>query len=381
MSKTPANPDVVVLGEHPAAYLAATALRAASGKSRVVHATIPGERVVDRLVTINPEFFDLHKSLSTLQKKMDLGSVHGLRFLSNDPGTSSEFRNKTPMAYVAHYKDVRAAVMKVAEDAGVELLTPKTLEIDSADEQGVHLTLGGKTQFHPKALIVAGTLPTAQQQVLGLPDSWGEDVVHRYSFILTTGCKLDPADAAKPIQPMSLDIDSQLCWAWLFTKGDECQLAIEQPVESVAKLPPAKLLKMWADVLVKHGVLKAPFNVTESAIQSMDLPLAGALAHEGVANRTLLVGPAGGFYSATGEDIYPNAWSAIFAADVLKKALKEKHLQDAINAYRQVWRTTLGDYLRGPQQNLRFLLPLIYRNQVMTERLTESILLGKSVVR
>ena len=43
--------------------------------------------------------------------------------------------------------------------------------------------------------------------------------------------------------------------------------------------------------------------------------------------------------------------------------------------------TTLGDYLRGPQQNLRFLLPLVYRNPVMTARLTESILQGKSVVR
>ena len=48
---------------------------------------------------------------------------------------------------------------------------------------------------------------------------------------------------------------------------------------------------------------------------------------------------------------------------------------------RLAWRTTLGDYLRGPQQNLRFLLPLVYRNQVMTARLSESILMGKSVVR
>ena len=30
---------------------------------------------------------------------------------------------------------------------------------------------------------------------------------------------------------------------------------------------------------------------------------------------------------------------------------------------------------------VRFLLPLIYRNEVMTMRLTESILMGKSVVR
>ena len=116
-------------------------------------------------------------------------------------------------------------------------------------------------------------------------------------------------------------------------------------------------------------------------LQLRDMPLAGALAHEGVANRTLLIGPAGGFYSACTEDIYPNCWSALFAAESIRKALKERHLQDALQPYRSRWRTTLGQYLRGPQQNFRFLLPFIYRNQVMTTRLTESILLGKSVVR
>ena len=65
----------------------------------------------------------------------------------------------------------------------------------------------------------------------------------------------------------------------------------------------------------------------------------------------------------------------------MRKALAERHLQDALRPYREQWGTTLGEYLRGPQQNFRFLLPLVYRNEVMTTRLTECILLGKSVVR
>jgi flavin-dependent dehydrogenase len=110
-------------------------------------------------------------------------------------------------------------------------------------------------------------------------------------------------------------------------------------------------------------------------------PAAGALNREGVGNRTLLFGPAGGFFTACLEDIYPNCWSATFAVDAVRKALDEPHLQDALRPYREQWGTTLGEYLRGPQQNLRFLLPLVYRNAVMTSRLAESILLGKSVVR
>ncbi len=152
-------------------------------------------------------------------------------------------------------------------------------------------------------------------------------------------------------------------------------------METVGRVKPAELLGHWAELLRKAGTLNGKGELPLDDAESMDVPFAGALMHEGVGNRTLLVGPAGGFYSACCEDIYPNCWSATHAADALKKALKEPHLQDALQSYRHRWRTTLGDYLRGPQQNFRFLLPLVYRNQVMTTRLTEAILLGKSVVR
>ena len=99
---------------------------------------------------------------------------------------------------------------------------------------------------------------------------------------------------------------------------------------------------------------ESPLEIEESEVEHLDLPFGGALAHEGVANRTRLVGPIGGFYSATGEDVYPCCWSAIHAAEVLKKALKEQFLQDAIQAYRQKWRTTLGDYLRAAAESAIF---------------------------
>jgi flavin-dependent dehydrogenase len=180
---------------------------------------------------------------------------------------------------------------------------------------------------------------------------------------------------------MSLNLKEMLCWAWMMPGPKGVQIAVEQPIDSVGKVKPVELLAHWAELLRQSGTLNGKGELPLEEAESMDVPLAGALAHEGVGNRTLLVGPAGGFYSACCEDIYPNCWSAIHAADALKKALKEPHLQDALQAYRHRWRTTLGDYLRGPQQNFRFLLPLVYRNQVMTTRLTEAILLGKSVVR
>lgn len=381
MAKSPPGVDVLVLGEHPATYLAA-ALLAQKTRLRVVHATIPGEPDIDRLIVVNPSFFTLHPLLEPLRRKLDLVGVYGLQFLSDDPEVRSEHRSKSTLAYVASYKQVRSELIRIAESQGVELENPKQqdhLQLHLVDEQGLSVTVG-RARIRPKVLVLGGTLPERQRRMLGLPESWDQETIHRYTFLKLPGLKW--ADlGSRPVLPMSLNLRQTFGWAWLLPGPKSVQLAIEQPIDSVRHALPQELLAHWVEVLRRNGVLAGKSDVPLSAAQSIDLPLAGALTQEGVANRTLLVGPAGGFYSACTEDLYPNCWSAVYAADAVKKALKETHLQDALQPYRHKWRTTLGDYLRGPQQNLRFLLPLVYRNQVMTTRLTESILLGKSVVR
>jgi hypothetical protein len=378
MAVSVAHLDVLVLGEHPAAYLTAALLKHKS-KLRVAHSTIPGEVPPDRLVIINPALFGLHPLLEPLKRKLEMTAVYGVQFIADDPATRSEHRSKSALAYVASYKAVRAAMQGVAESQEVQFITPKTLEIRRIDERGADVT-AGKNEFRPVALISAGPLSESQQKRIGLTDAWGVEVLHRYSFLKIAGNKCANL-GNRPVMPMSLNLKEMLCWGWMLPGPKGVQIAVEQPVETVARMKPAELLGHWAELLRRCEVLAPKCEIDPSEIESMDVPFAGALVHEGVGNRTLLVGPAGGFYSACCEDIYPNCWSALYAADTLKKALKEPHLQDALQVYRHKWRTTLGDYLRGPQQNFRFLLPLVYRNQVMTSRLTEAILLGKSVVR
>ncbi|HWE01644.1 MAG TPA: hypothetical protein VG326_04480 [Tepidisphaeraceae bacterium] len=378
MAKNEPQIDVLVLGEHPSAYLAA-ALIANNSKIKVMHTTIPGDVQNDRLVIVNPEFFKLHALLEPLRRKVDLTATYGLQFLSPDPTVRGDYRHKSTLAFVASYKAVRAAMVKVAEAQDVDLQTPKSLQIHRLDEHGAQVSVG-KLLVRPKVLVLAGPLPEQQQKLLGLPEAWGTDVVHRYTYVKLTGSKW--ADlGARPIIPMCLNLKERLCWGWMLPGEKSLQLSVEQPIETIGAIRPLDLLAHWIDILRANDVLLSKAQVSIESAESIDLPLSGALAHEGVANRTLLIGPAGGFYSACSEDIYPNCWSSIYAADAVKKALKEQHLQDALQPYRHRWRTTLGDYLRGPQQNLRFLLPMVYRNQKMTARLTESILMGKSVVR
>ena len=348
-------------------------------KLRVVQAVLGHREVEDRLVTINPALFELHPLLGEVKKKLATTAVHGLRFLCDDGETASEYRAKSTVALEARYSDVRDRMAAVTETHGAELLGGQPMQIHRVDEHGLHVTVG-KHVMYPKVLVLTEPLGREQTALLGLPESWGPDVVHRFTSVR---CKAGRhfLGNGKMLMPMSLDLGGNLCWGWLVPGDGEFELRVEQAVEKATPTSGVHLLEHWAAVLQKHHVLGPKFELQTSGLHTTDKPLAGALAQEGVANRTLLIGPAGGFYSACGEEIYPSCWSAIFAASVLKKALKETHLQDALNPYRHIWRTTLGDYLRGPQQNLRFLLPLVYRNPTMTARIAEAILLSKSVVR
>ncbi len=379
MAKPTSQTDVLVIGDHPCAYFAAALLRN-NTSIRVRQVTIPGEQSIERLVAINPEFFDLDPILSPLKRRLDLVPIYGLKFLADDPATSTSHAGKTIGAYIGSLTQIHAAMVKLSAEADVKLCRPRELEIRRLDESGIEVAVDGEP-IHAKLLLLAGELLPQQRQMLGLAASADAPPLHRYTFVRLKGTKWHEA-GAKPVMVMSLDLRGTLNWGWLLPGAGQIQIAVDQPIDSVVEHPPTKLLEHWINVLAGHGELKVPAAAIDlSAAVSLDLPLGGALAQEGVANRTLLIGPAGGFYTACAEDIYPNCWSAVFAADVAKKALRERHVQDALQPYRHRWGSTLGDYLRGPQQNLRFLLPLVYRNSIMTARLTEAILSGKSVVR
>lgn len=377
MAKTLPHSDVLVLGQHPSAYLAAVLLRLGKPALNVTQVTIPSQPWPDRLVLINPSFFGLHSELSKLKKRLELTSVYGAQFLSDNPELRSEYRSRTAVGCVGAYSELRKAMAELAREAGAKLLAPETMTIRNVDAHGMEVLCDGKVVMG-KAMLLAGTLDGEDSRKLALPEPWGAEVIRRYSYVrLKNGAT--GADPSKPIIPMSLDLGGALTWAWMLPGKGEVQLAVEQPVRG--DKTPKQLLELWANVLRAHGLMGGEQAIEPEKILSMDVPAAGALNREPVGNRTLLIGPAGGFFTACLEDIYPNCWSSTFAVSAIRRALKETHLQDALAPYREDWGTTLGEYLRGPQQNLRFLLPLVYRNAVMTSRLAESILLGKSVVR
>ncbi|HEY1686856.1 MAG TPA: hypothetical protein VGG19_18995 [Tepidisphaeraceae bacterium] len=370
-----AHVDILVIGSHPCSYLAAALLRDEPALS-VMHVN-SNTRPQRKLATLNPAFFALHPSLKPLEEKLKLRAMHGLKFLADDFSVFCQHCDQNTMTYVCEIAELVDAAKELARAQGVQLIENASVQIHHLDESGISVAIDGAS-IYPSALILSEPLDARHQQMLGLSEDWEHDVLYRFS--LATIPAPPTVDGPQLIR-MSLDLSGSLAWGWLLVHDDQAEIVVGQPVSTINDHPSEKLLKHWLKVLQGHKELASEIALEDAHISTFDLPLAGALAQEGIGNRTILIGPAGGFYSACGEDLYPNCWSAFFATKVIRQALREKHLQDAINHYRTVWRTTLGDYLRGPQQNLRFLLPLMYRNQTMTTRLAESILLGKQVVR
>src|SRR5438045_5943857 len=87
-----AQPDVLILGSHPACYYAAALLQEAG--VGVLHASIPDEQTKERLVLVNPELFSLHKILASIKTKVPLAPIYGLRFVGDEPDVQSEHVTK-----------------------------------------------------------------------------------------------------------------------------------------------------------------------------------------------------------------------------------------------------------------------------------------------
>ena len=335
----------------------------------------------DRLITVNPSFFHLHRLLQKLRSTLALAPIKRIRFLGPDGESAFALRpgdGKEPdgeiLAFIASMREVRDALRSAAIQAGIPHLRAG-MSAESIDDRGVHLSIRGE-RFVPSILAVADPLPEEAGQLLDIPRFPGRGSSVQAAAPVKGGSIFGPA-ADPQVLDVTLDLGHQLNWGWLLRRGSEAQVCVQCPPEGDV---PA-LMEEWTGMLKRQGVLNVQAEPDLAALKVSDLPLGGALMRDVVARRTLLLGPAGGFYSASGEDLYPGCWSAIYAAEVAAKAVKAPHPQDALGSYRGRWGATLGDYLRGPQQNLRFLLPLVYKNPVMTQRLAEAILLGESLVK
>jgi flavin-dependent dehydrogenase len=99
-----------------------------------------------------------------------------------------------------------------------------------------------------------------------------------------------------------------------------------------------------------------------------------------VAKRAILIGRAGGFVATVSSlDAYPEMWSAQLAAETAAHALTSDNPQDELGRFDAAWRTGMARHLQPPNTDLQFLLPLVFSNTQMADRLAHAILTGQPI--
>ena len=98
-----------------------------------------------------------------------------------------------------------------------------------------------------------------------------------------------------------------------------------------------------------------------------------------VGKRSLLIGEAGGFVGAFSNEVgFPSLHSGSLAAEIAVDASQSTPLQDALQEFGPRWRQELAEYLRMPNTDLALLMPLVFKNQQMAERVARAFLCGVS---
>jgi len=133
--------------------------------------------------------------------------------------------------------------------------------------------------------------------------------------------------------------------------------------------------------LYEHEVVDVDLAQTAVKAPVFANPTSFALDMEThVGKNMLVVGDAGGFIAAaSNEGIYPAMWSARIAAEVIHEALGSKHPQDTLMSFEHKWRHTMADYLRAPSTDIHLLLPLIFSNQAMADRMGAAFFSGENI--
>lgn len=369
--------DVAVLGSTPAGLVAAVAM--ARAKRRVVVVDAPAEPTESPLADWVPrDFFTLAPFLKALPDAMGAEPFAGVLFHSADATRSAEYRVPRGAAgYALPAGALPEALTKLVRKANVQIVTADARPALHLEETRVRVDAGDGVTA--RLLLIAQDTPARVINELSLPVR-----AIPSSPLRVTGLDI-PWTAAKiskhfppGLRVVDMPLRGQL--GLFFPVGATLHVRLiqqQEQEEGSAAVDLSTLLSM----LQRSGLLPADLPMANVRGAVWRPPSGVALDLEThVAKRTLLAGTAGGFAGAmSGQTIVPTVRSALVAVRVIEKALDAPEEQGALGAFKNEWRKALADYLRPPNTALNMLLPLLFVNRQMVDRIARAMLYGESI--
>ncbi len=369
-----AHHDVCIIGAGPAGATAAILL--ARQKRRVAlldRGDFPRKSALAGW--LNARAAPLLEDLGVKTKSLLNRAFTDVTFHNADFSKSARPNFKKAPGYLIDRAQLDNALVKAASSAGVEILDGVAVTRIRLKESSIHVERGAATPVEGRLLILAAGRGTTLLDHVGLGRGAAGATIWSAQVDLDVRT---PTAGSEPHVSVVLGLDRRGSFALMCVTSDCTSAAInwygdrEEAVPAfvnVCRLAAARELIPAA--LIEPAGRAELFRCPASAALDMD-------THVG--KHTLLIGDAGGFIAAaSNEGVYPAMWSAQIGAEVVHAALKSVHSQDVLKTFDSEWRMKMADYLRSPNTDPQFLVPLIFSNQPMADRMGAAFFSGENI--
>jgi len=380
--------DVAVIGAGPAGATAALQLgRKGYQVALVDRAAFP--RPVSCAGWLSAKVEPLLAELSLPAKKFLGSPFREVTLFNADLTKAAKPRFESSAGYLVDRAGFDNALIKAAAQHGVTLFQSSAVTDVRLKERSVDVTLADAKRITSRLLLLASGRGSELIDRLGFPRQSGgnpfwtaqAETVGIHS--LAAGLKGPASDGAntaraEPHVGVVLGLDGGGSFGLLCTSKDRVSINVNWAGARERAIP---ALVELCKAAFRNGAVPIDLSKQAESAELVRSPASAALDMDShVAKHTLLVGDAGGFITAaSNEGIYPAMWSAKLAAQAIDAALQSDFSQDELMTFDSLWRTQMADHLRSPHTDIRFLLPLIFHNQPMADRMGAAFFFGENL--
>ena len=309
--------------------------------------------------------------------------IHTVVLRSADLSRSIVAPLEAPAAYVVDAAAINRGLTDAAIEAGVEVLPNASIRRVAQRESDVTLTLESSETVQGRLLIGAWGANSRWTHRVGVvppsngPIQWAAEI--EVDAASLGDASMTPAEG--PAGPTTAELILGLDGGGVgYILRSRNRLKIGLHARSASDEMKGRLRQLCA-ALGREGAVSRDLVRHAAGAIVRQSPSSAALDYEShVGKHAVLIGEAGGFVGGmSNEGVYPASWSASIAADVLDEALAARSSQDHLMQFDARWRTEMADYLRPPQTELQFLLPLIFTREPMAVRMANAYFLGENV--
>ena len=365
--------DVAVIGAGPAGATAATML------GRKGHLVALVDRVaLPRPVTcagwLSAKVEPLLVELGLSPRKLLERPFRDVTLYNADLTKSTKPRFESSVGYIVDRARFDDALANAAVKHGATLFQGSPVTDVRLNERSVVLSLANHQRISSRLLLMASGRASELLHRIGFPRPSGGNPL----WTAQAEATLSAAAASGPHVGVVLGLDGGGSFGLFCTCKDRALVNVNWAGSRERAIP---MLVGLCTAAFQQRLVPIDLSKQAAAAELIRSPASAALDMDShVAKHTLLIGDAGGFISAaSNEGIYPAMWSAKLAAQAIDAALQSDFSQDELMTFDSLWRTQMADHLRSPHTDIRFLLPLIFHNQPMADRMGAAFFFGENL--